>query len=407
MAQLFDSLKAYINPAMISKASEVLNEKESNVSTAVSSILASFMGVMLKKGNTPQIRNIFEEAGNLNILADIDRVCEEKPSQDQQKLGDDFLLQLLGDKAEDFTTPIAKSSGISKVATNRLVSMLAPVAAGFFGNKLVKDEWSLHKILAEINNDKDRFAGLIPAGLIGSFGLHSALSSAAPGIKTNTEPVEEKKKNGWLKWLILLLVLLAIFLLWRSCRETTPTEVFYEEAIVTDTVAAPAADVPAASAKETLNAVTLPDGTIIQVYAGGVEEQMLNYLKSGDYKNATDDDLKNKWFEFDNIDFEFGSSTDLKDNSKVQLNNIIAILKNYKDAKVKVGGFADKVGSEKANIDLSKKRAKTIESLLEKGGVGAQVAKVEGYGEQYAKQNVNAPDSLRAKDRDIALRFVK
>lgn len=153
--------------------------------------------------------------------------------------------------------------------------------------------------------------------------------------------------------------------------------------------------------------VMLPNGVKLVAYDDGVEEKMVEYLNSDDYKKATEKELQDKWFQFDNIDFEFGSSTQLKPESQTQLNNIIAILKAYKNAKIKVAGFADKKGTEEVNMEISKERAKTIESLLEKGGVGSQVVKTEGYGDEYAKYSANDSDEKRAKDRDIALRFVK
>ena len=89
------------------------------------------------------------------------------------------------------------------------------------------------------------------------------------------------------------------------------------------------------------------------------------------------------------------------------LDNIASILKNYKNAKIKIAGFADKKGTEAANMKISQERAKTIESLLEKRGVGPQIVKVQGYGDEFAKHSASESDAQRSEDRDIALRFVK
>ena len=158
MAQVFDSLKALMNTERITRASRVVEEKESNVSTASSAIIASFLGVILKKGNTPQLRNILDQAGNLDILSDIGNICDEKATGEQLKIGDDFTQHLLGDKAADFTAPIAAKAGISKPATNRLISMIAPIIAGYLGNKMVRDKWCFNKICTEIENEKNGFA---------------------------------------------------------------------------------------------------------------------------------------------------------------------------------------------------------------------------------------------------------
>lgn len=415
MSQFYDSLKRFVSTSMVSNAARVVGEKEGNISTAISSIFASLLGVMAKDGNnTQQIRNILEEAGKLNILKNLEPLCQENPSEDQRKLGDDFLQRLLGDNAADFTNPIAKYAGISKVATNRLISMLAPIFVGYFGKKVAEDGWSMQKIQNEIKNQKNSFIGLIPDDLARSFGLSKTVTSG-------NEPVKEGKKNGWITWVVIILLLLLLLFLWRSCRNRNTTADV--RSMVTDTVRSTRANVNdmarTASYSDNMDrtsttnetratrSLALPDGTRIQVYEDGTEEEMLEFLNSNDYKNATDKQLQEKWFEFDNIAFEFGSATQLKSGSQAQLNNIISILKNHKDVKVKIAGFADKRGTEEANMEISKERAKTIEKMLENGGVGSQVVTTEGYGDEYAKHSANAPESQRMEDRDIALRFVK
>lgn len=409
MSQFYDSLKRFVSPGMMTNAARVVEEKEANISNAVSSIFASLLGVFAKDGTTPQIKNILTEAGNLDLLGNLEPLCQENPTVDQRRIGDSFLQSLLGDRAADFTAPIAKQAGISKVATNRLVSMLAPIFAGYFGKKVAKDGWSIRKIQDEIKNQKNTFIGMIPAELMSTFGLKDTLNAPS------NEPV--KKKNGWVTWLIIIILLILIIILWRSCRNRNTDTVANQRTMVTDTVRqardntrtmTSTASYSESQGTNTSNetrattTMTLADGTTIHVYRNGTEQNILNFINSNDFKNASDKDLQNRWFEFDNIAFEFGSGTELKSGSRTQLNNIISILKNNKDVKVRVAAFADRRGSEDANMEVSKQRAKTIEKLLEEGGVGSQVVKVEGYGDEYAKHSANAPESQRVEDRDIA-----
>lgn len=403
MEQIYDSLKALIKPEMLSNATKVLDEKKENVSSATSSIIAGLLGVMLTKNNTPQIRNIFEEAGNLNILSNIGETFDDKPTDNQQKIGDDFLQHLLGDKAAEFTAPISGQHNISKVAVNKLISMIAPVVAGYFGKKMVSDNWSMHKIFDSLNQEKEYFAKYIPAGLISHFGLTSVIDA------DKAVAVEPKKKQNWIIWAVIALLLLLIFFLWRSCSNNS-TDMVTRETTITDTIGMRndnATESQRIIPQKVETVITLPDGTKINAYKDGVEDRMIKFLQSEEYKNAENKDLKEKWFEFDNIAFEFGSATELNSESKTQLDNIVAILKQYKNAKIGIAGFADKRGSEEVNMEISKERAKTIENLLEKAGVGNQVVRTDGYGDEYAEYSANAPDSLRTKDRDIALRFVK
>jgi len=409
MTQFYDALKALASHELISEASVFLDERESDTSKAVSSIIPSLLGVILKKGATPQLREIFEEAGRLNILAEVKNLWQNQLTQDQQRIGDNLLQNLLGDKAADFTDPIATQSGISKVSTNKLVSMIAPIVAGFLGNKMVKENYSLHTLLTEIGKEKDRFKDMIPSGIISTFGLSSVLDKK-PEEYENGTPVK-KSNYGWVKWVIAILALLLLFFLWRSCRDRdnrSDSEVVENRnTMVTDSISQGrpiTMDSTRTQMEET--ELTLPNGMKLRAYKGGIEDQMIKFLESDEYKKAKDNDLKNKWFKFDNINFNFDSATELQSGSE-QLNNIAQILKYYKNAKIVIAAYADKVGTEPANMEISKKRAETLKSMLSSKGVGSQIAQTKGYGDEYAKYNADESDDKRASDRDMALRFVK
>ncbi|MDL2223858.1 OmpA family protein [Bacteroidales bacterium OttesenSCG-928-M06] len=400
MANFNNSLKSLVNQQMIAQVAKTLGEKEASISTAVSTIIPSFLGVLLKKkGHSPQIENILHEAGNLDLISEIENLCEEKPTEDQRRIGDDFLQHLLGDKAADFTNPIADKADISRVATNRLISMIAPIVVGYMGNKLVKENWTKAQLFEEIEKEKSYFQTAIPSDLIKSFGLTTVLNA----IPRKTEP-EKSKSKSWIAWLIILLLLLLLFFGWRSCSKKNTEVATVESIITTETVEPIKTNV---SAMLDMTDITLPDGTVLQVYKDGVEERMIKFMESDEYKGATEDQLKGKWFEFDNIDFVFNSTTELKPESQKQLENIVAILKSAPNAKIIVAGFADKKGTEKVNDHISVERAKTIETILENKGVGSQVVKAEGFGERYAKHSVSETDEQRAEDRDVALRFTK
>lgn len=405
MEQIFNSLKTFITPELLSVASNKLEESESKISATIPSIYAGLLAVLLKKGNSPQLKNIFDEAGNLDILSDADMACGETPTPDQQRIGDEFLQHLLGDKAADFTNAIAADKNITKVATNRLVSIIAPLFTGLLGKMIKSNKWSMPTLLNNIEAEKSQFIGYIPDALKKSFGVFLSSSGQANQFAQN----KPKKNNNWIMWLILILLLLLALFWWRSCRNR-PVELYQEETITTVAPANDNANRPASTNNNaTASMVTLPNGTALQnAQKGGVEDEIIKFLESDKYKNATDNDLKNVWFDLDKINFEFDSTDKLKAGYQDQLNNIIAILKNYPNAKVDIGGLADKKGTEDVNLEISEERAKTFETLLEKAGItSSQIVKTEGFGEEYAKYLASAPDNVRAKDRHITLRFVK
>src|SRR5690606_17821672 len=122
------------------------------------------------------------------------------------------------------------------------------------------------------------------------------------------------------------------------------------------------------------------NGTKLKAYQGGLEGQIVNYLNSGDYDKADEASLKDTWYTFDNVNFKMGSSNELEAGSEVQLDNLVAILKAFPAAKIKIGGYTDKVGDAVKNKKLSQDRADFIKDWLNKAGVGSQVSSAEGYG---------------------------
>lgn len=162
----------------------------------------------------------------------------------------------------------------------------------------------------------------------------------------------------------------------------------------------------AAESLRTLAEVSLPNGTKLQAFPGGIEDQLVKFVQSDDYKNGTDATLKEKWFNFDDLTFVFGKP-DLEPKSKRQLDNIVAILKAYPDVKIKIGAYSDKKGDDAKNLKLSEDRAKAVKAALEAAGVGAQVPQAEGYGEQFATVAETESDEARAVDRKTAVRLIK
>lgn len=148
------------------------------------------------------------------------------------------------------------------------------------------------------------------------------------------------------------------------------------------------------------------EGVALKGYKGGMEDTMLSFLKSGKYASSSDDVLKNVWYDFDHVNFKMGSTNQLESGAE-QIDNLAKILKAYPDAKIKIGGYTDKTGSEETNVKISQARAEFIKAQLEKAGVGTQVVSAEGYGSKFAKVAADASDEERASDRKMSVRLTK
>lgn len=219
-------------------------------------------------------------------------------------------------------------------------------------------------------------------------------------FKTNESPYSSPNTSGgggW-KWSILLIVLAIIaYFLYKSCNDnaenTTVVKPVNDSLVVEDTTNFESRE---------RTQLQINDETELSVYKGGIEEQLIAFLESGDYQSMSKDQLKDIWFDFDHLNFETGSNRITAD-TRFQLDNIAAIMKQYPNAKIKIGGYTDKTGDEELNKKLSTDRAKAVERYLTEKGVGSQIDGAEGYGSEFAKYAIDASEEERMLDRRVSL----
>jgi OmpA-OmpF porin, OOP family len=80
------------------------------------------------------------------------------------------------------------------------------------------------------------------------------------------------------------------------------------------------------------------------------------------------------------VNFEFDKDRLLPESIAI-LDKAVAVLTQYKDIRVEVGGHTDSRGTDAYNVNLSNRRAKVVFDYLVKNGVAADRMTVRGYGE--------------------------
>ena len=103
----------------------------------------------------------------------------------------------------------------------------------------------------------------------------------------------------------------------------------------------------------------------------------------------------------DRVAFDRGS-TRLTPQAQEQIGNIAAILRTYPKATVVIAGHTDNMGSEPANLALSRARSETVASELRNAGVAADRLRVEAYGSERPVAD-NSTEQGRAENRRVTL----
>jgi len=439
-SNLIDLIKGQFGPSTVSQTATHLGESESGISKAISVLLPAIIGGLVNSNARSELFTSVKEASNSGILSNL---LDE--SNGNQSLITRILNLIFGsgDKLEAITASVSEYSDISKDSTNSLMNLVAASTIGTVGRYVTENNLDSSSFDSLLNDQKNNLSNVLPAGVsFAALGLgnwfgnvdaepvnvipepaQKSIAEINPtiplteGNATADTPKIDVTRSGqtheivsdgdsggsiW-KWLLpLLLLLLLGWFFWKQCNkkaEAVPVTTTDSAAVEVDSTNA-AGDTVAVQ-RETM-VVTLPSGKTLQAYKGGIEDQIVTFLKSDDYKNATEDQLKDKWFNFDNLNFEFGKAV-LTPDSKVQLENLKMILAEFPDAKIKIGAYTDKKGDANTNLKLSKERANTVKSSLN----SAQVLEAEGYGSKFAKVPAEASDKERESDRKTSIRFIK
>lgn len=418
---LLESAKSIFNSNVVSQASSQLGESEGGIQKALSGIVPVVLAGLLNKAGSGG-----DAGGLLNMIKGV--AGDANPSAVAGALqsggggllakGGDLLRSLFGDKVSSITGMLSSFAGIKESSASTLLQTATPATLGTAGQYAAQNNLTPNSFLSFLNTQKDSILNAVPGGLnlAGILGLSSlgdlgkklggiAAGIGGAGLGAATAAANSVKQASGGRWIwSLLLILVAIILLWylmRGCGGNKPESTAVTDSITTSQLADSAATHvteggPVVS-RENIQ-VTLPDGTVLQAYKGGIEDQLVTFLKD-DTRPAG----KDVWFDFDNLNFKTGSA-EITHESMQQVKNIAAILKAFPKSKIKIGGYTDRTGDSTQNLKLSQERATAVETALKNEKTDMkQLLGAEGYGSQFAKAAATAPDEERKKDRHISV----
>ncbi|WP_312818234.1 OmpA family protein [Kaistella carnis] len=422
---IIDLIKGQLGPALVSQAASQLGESESGISKAISGLLPAVVGGMANNADKPEVLDAITGAASSGMLGNL------LGGATGNSLISSVLSSIFGDKIGALVNSISTFSGVSNSSSSSLLSMVTGAALGSIGKYAADNNIGASGITSLLHDQKGVVSSLLPAGLsLASLGLGNAFGDHDPHkvkVTSYDEPKVEVNRGGethvtstpnnnneggsiW-KWLLpLLLLALAAWFLWKQCNKPADQTVVTSDstAVVSDTANTMMNnDSAMVTGSKEMTDIDL-NGKPLKGYANGLEASMIIFLKSDGYKNAADDAaLRDTWYNFDNVNFKMGSSSELEAGSEGQVQNLAEILKAYPEAKINIGGYTDNTGDAAVNKALSQKRADYIKAELGKMGVGAQVVDAKGYGSEFATVPATASDAERAVDRKMAVRFTK
>ena len=150
-----------------------------------------------------------------------------------------------------------------------------------------------------------------------------------------------------------------------------------------------------------MTAITLSNGTKLNVGNLSSENKLFGFLN--DAKMTVNADKTKDWISLDRTYFVSGKA-ELMPASKVQIENLAQILKNFPKAIIKIGGYTDNTGAADVNKKVSESRAKQVMTELSKLGVPVTQMAAEGYGPEFPVCTANDTPLCQAQNRRVDIR---
>jgi outer membrane protein OmpA-like peptidoglycan-associated protein len=102
------------------------------------------------------------------------------------------------------------------------------------------------------------------------------------------------------------------------------------------------------------------------------------------------------------INFDTDKDT-IKSDSRPRLDNAVTVMKKYPDIRIRIVGHTDTQGSYRHNIDLSKRRAKSVKQYMVDNGIDDSRIETQGVGPD---QPVDTNDTTEGRARNRRIEFL-
>lgn len=433
-------MRSQVGMPLAKHSSDFFDEEHSNTSSAVNGTFAAILAGMVQRVSYDKgAKDLLKILKNQKFKEyDIEDIFTRSPQTVNGLVnrGTHFLPSIYPGRLREATNSVAEESKVKKVTSSKMMKICAPLMLNSLGKHVQDNKLDANGLKSFLNGQKSNITGSLPKGFadkteLSAFGwdknkVVKEEVKAAPKVEKKVEErvekrVEERARKemvkeervaavaekevatsgmGFLKWLIPLILILAIgaFLLSRmGCNAADK---------VATTVAAPVEAVTEV-AKDAGTAVTNVFGKVndaalaaldnITFAAGSAGSQMLAFIKGGSSDEGR--------FRFKNLNFASGSAT-IEGETGVEVDNLASILKAYPEMKVKIEGYTDNQGNEASNLTLSQQRAEAVKVRLQTQEIDGMRISTEGLGIANPVGDNSTPEG-RAENRRIEVVLVR
>ena len=438
---LLDLLKDQVGDSISQQASAFLGENSSNVQSAMDGIFPTLLGTLVQKGSSESgasgLLSMLSDGGfDGNMLGNLAGLFGGGDSSSNlMNIGSGLVSSLLGKQSNGVIDMISSFAGIKKSSSSSLLNMAAPLIMSVIGKQVMSKGLNASSLMSLLLGQKNHIKSAMPSGLSGVGNLlgfgnlinqvtdtgsriasnvgNTATKTAGAFADTAANTVNESKSMFSRILPLLLLAGLGLALWWfftgngldkatDTIGDAATTVVEGAESAVetVSDVASDAANTVSDAASDVLDATTKAARealSSVSFAAGSVGEKLSNLLSSNE--EITEN------IRFNNLTFATGSAN-IQEDTKVEVDNLAAVLKAYPKVRIEVQGYTDNTGDATKNLELSQARAEAVVNQLKILGIGAGRLTAKGYGDANPVASNDTAEG-RQQNRRIEVKVTK
>ena len=318
------------------------------------------------------------------------------------KSGNDLLGRLFPDRPERLAESVASYSGVGSASARTITGLVMSVLMGFLHKQVKNRSLTEGQLATLLRGETDTLRGLVPVALLGSLGWFLGTDARPTPVRTETVAQPTQDRAGvtpWWRWLLYILIpLLLLFLLLRTCKSKEPQQQagtvtpMVTDTVTTDTVASDLDGNEASAGPAVRVGVDLPGGRKLNIVENSFNYSLAQFL-------ATKGGKVPKVFTFDNLTFESNSAR-ITEQARPNVDDLLQIMQAYPTLQIRIEGNTDSTGDDAINDPLSGERAEAVKQALIKGGIAASRVTTRERGDTKPVAT-NETEAGRQKNRRI------